>query len=151
MQSVVLPGATINLIILSIVRLLLLLLSGDVELNPGPTLDDKPDVPLLIQWLQPLVNWKQFGMCLPGMSEHDVSRIEDENAKIEDRKLALYSKWLSINPNATWNDVIAALTSLNENTLAQNIKDHIESDALSIASLSPNVIQPASTGKYQFI
>ena len=36
LQSVALPGATINLIILSIVRLLLLLLSGDVELNPGP-------------------------------------------------------------------------------------------------------------------
>ena len=150
MQSVVLPGATINLIILSIARLLLLL-SGDVELNPGPTVDDKPEISLLIQWLQPLVNWKQFGTCLPEMSQHDVSKIEDENAKIENQKLALYSKWLSINPNATWNDVITTLTSLNENTLAQDIKDHIESDALSVTSLSPNVIQPASTGKHQFI
>ena len=40
LQSVVLPGATINLVILSIVRLLLLLLSGDVELNPGPTVEE---------------------------------------------------------------------------------------------------------------
>ena len=39
LTSVVMPGATINLIILSIVRLLLLL-SGDVELNPGPTVED---------------------------------------------------------------------------------------------------------------
>ena len=84
------------------------------------------------------------------MSEHDILKIEAEHAKIEDQKLALYSKWLSINPNATWNDVITMLKSLNKNTLAQD-RDHIESDALSIASLSPNVIQPASTGKYQFI
>ena len=151
MQPVVLPGATIDLIILSIVRLLLLVLSGDVELNPGPTVDDKPDISLLIQWLQPLVDWKQFAMCLPGMSEHDISKIEAEHAKIEDQKLVLYSKWLSINPNATWNDVITTLTSLNKNTLAQDIKDHIKNDALSVTSLSPNVIQPASTGKYQFI
>ena len=40
LQSVALPGTTINLIILSFVRLLLLLLSGDVELNPGPTVEE---------------------------------------------------------------------------------------------------------------
>ena len=41
LQSVVLPGATINLIInLSIVRFLLLFLPGDVELNPGPTVEE---------------------------------------------------------------------------------------------------------------
>ena len=149
MQSVVLPGATINLIILSIVRLLLLL-SGDVELNPGPTLGDKPDNSLLIQWLQPLLNWKQFGTCLPGMSEHDIPKIEAEHAKIEDQKLALYSKWLSINPSATWNDVITTLTSLNENTLVQDIKDHLENDALSTASppQTSNMIQTTSEGKY---
>ena len=147
MQSVVLSGATINLIILSIVRLLLLL-SGDVELNPGPTVDDRPEVPLLIQWLQPLVDWKQFGTCLPGMSEHDILKIEAEHAKIEDRKLALYSKWLSINPTATWNDVITTLTSLKKNKLAQNIKDHVESDALSIASMSPQASNVTQSGKY---
>ena len=90
------------------------------------------------------------------MSVHDniISKIEAEHAKIEDQKLALYSKWLSINPNATWNDVITTLTSLNENTLAQNIKDHVESDALSIASMSPqalNVTQTTSEGKYKWI
>ena len=148
LQSVVLPGATINLIILSIVRLLLLL-SGDVELNPGPTVDDRPEIPLLIQWLQPLVHWKQFGTCLPGMSVHVVSKIEAENARIEDQKLALYSEWLSINLNATWNDVITTLMNLEKNELAQNIKDHVESDALSgIASMSPQASNATQSGKY---
>ena len=151
MQSVVLPGATINLIILSIVRLLLLLLSGDVELNPGPTLHDKPNVKLLIQWLDPLVEWKQFGTCLPGMSEHDIQKIAAQHPKIEDQKLALYSKWLSINPKATWNDVITTLASLKENTLAQNIKDHVESDALSIASMSPQALSVTQSGKNQIV
>ena len=120
---------------------MLLLLSGDVERNPGPTptINDRPDMSLLIQWLQPLVEWKAFGFCLPKVSSHDVLKIEQEYIKIEDRKSALYSKWLSANPNATWKDVIDALTSMEENTLAQRIKNKIASNALSIrSSLSPS-------------
>ena len=117
---------------------MLLLLSGDVELNPGPMIDDRPDISLLIKWLEPLVDWKPFGLCLVGMKEHDILKIEQDNIKTEDRKLALYSKWLSVNSEATWRDVIDALTSIKENKLAQDIKDHIYSDALStLSSLSP--------------
>ena len=29
------------------------------------TVDDRLDMSLLIQWLWPLVDWKQFGLCLP--------------------------------------------------------------------------------------
>uniref|UniRef100_A0A1X7UJY4 Death domain-containing protein n=1 Tax=Amphimedon queenslandica TaxID=400682 RepID=A0A1X7UJY4_AMPQE len=103
--------------------------TGDIELNPGPTIDDRPDISLLTQWLEPLVEWKQFGLCLGGMKEHDISKIEQEQVKVEDRKLALYSKWLSVNPIATWRDVIDSLTTLNQNKLAQDIKGHIYSNA----------------------
>ncbi|XP_019855504.1 PREDICTED: uncharacterized protein LOC109584264 [Amphimedon queenslandica] len=68
------------------------------------------------------------------MKEHDILKIEQESVKIEDRKLSLYLKWLSVNPRATWSDVIDALTSINQNKLAQDIKDHICSDALSTDS-----------------
>ena len=112
-------------------------------------------MPLLIKSLQPLVDWKQFGLCLPGMSEHDILKIEADYVKIEDRKLALYSKWLSSNANATWNDVITTLISLNENTIAQDIKNHIdlESDALSTTSppQTSNMTQSVSEGKYKWI
>ena len=117
---------------------MLLLLSGDVELNPGPMIDDRPDITLLIKLLEPLVDWKPFGLYLVGMEEHEILKIERGHSTIEDKKLALYSKWLSVNPKATWRDVIDALTSRNENKLAQDIKDHIYSDATStMSSLSP--------------
>ena len=134
LQSVVLPGGSSSNLIYNDLYLIvclrmLLFLSGDVELNPGPMIDDRPDISLLIQWLQPLVDWKPFGLCLTEISSHDVLKIEQEFTKIEDRKLALYSKWLSVNPNATWRDVIDALTSIKENTLAQDIKNHTDSDS----------------------
>ncbi|XP_019855944.1 PREDICTED: KN motif and ankyrin repeat domain-containing protein 1-like, partial [Amphimedon queenslandica] len=89
-------------------------------------IDDRPDISLLIEWLEPLIPWKRFGLCLVGMKEHEISKIEHENSLTEERKLALYSKWLSFNPNATWRDVIDALTSIKENALAQDIEKHIE-------------------------
>ena len=148
LQSLVLFIATIGSssdLIYYLVLLLLLLLSGDVELNPGPMIDDQPDISLLIQWLEPLVDWKSFSLCLVGMKEHDILKIEQENIKIEDKKLVLYSKWLSVNPKGTWRDVIDALTRLHQNKLAQDIKDHIYSDAAStMSSLSPRT---SSSGK----
>ena len=129
LQSLVLFIATIGSssdLIYYLVLLLLLLLSGDVELNPGPMIDDRPDISLLTQWLEPLVDWQSFGYCLPGITQHNVSIIEAENSSVNDRKRILYSKWLSVYPEAKWNDVITALTIRRENTLAQNIIKMIE-------------------------
>uniref|UniRef100_A0A1X7TFU5 Death domain-containing protein n=2 Tax=Amphimedon queenslandica TaxID=400682 RepID=A0A1X7TFU5_AMPQE len=121
---------------------MLLLLSGDVECNPGPTIDDRPDISLLIQWLEPLVPWKQFGSCLVEMKEHDILKIEQENIHLqtEHKKFALYSKWLSVNPKATWRDIIDALENIKENTIVQDIKNYMDSDAAStVSSLSPRI------------
>ncbi|XP_011408586.1 PREDICTED: uncharacterized protein LOC105315583 [Amphimedon queenslandica] len=57
--------------------------------------------------------------------------IEAENVKIDEQKSALYSKWLSVNPKATWRDVINALTSRNQNKLAQDIKVAMERNVVS--------------------
>ena len=139
LQSVVLPGGSSSNLIYNDLYLIvclrmLLLLSGDVELNPGPMIDDRPDISLLTQLLEPLVDWEPFGLGLPEITYYDISKIEAENATIDGRKLALYSKWLSVNPTATWSHVIDALTSIKENKLAQDIKDHIYSDAASTMS-----------------
>ena len=128
LQSVVLPGATINLIILSIVRLLLLL-SGDVELNPGPTVDDRPKISLLIEWLDPLVDWQSFGYCLPEIDEHDIPKIETGSSNLNEQKRKLYSIWLSVCPEGTWNDVIKALETNRQNALAHDIKEKIKSSS----------------------
>ena len=150
-QLVVLPGGSSSNLIyndlyLIVCLCMLLLLSGDVELNPGPMTDDRPDITLLIKWLEPLVDWKPFGLCLVGISRHEVLKIEQEHIKIEDRKLSLYSKWLSVNPKATWRDVIDALTSIKENRLIQDIKVAMERDAVyKESSLSPRT--SSSDGK----
>uniref|UniRef100_A0A1X7SPY6 Death domain-containing protein n=1 Tax=Amphimedon queenslandica TaxID=400682 RepID=A0A1X7SPY6_AMPQE len=108
---------------------MLLLLSGDVELNPGPMTDDRPDISLLTQWLETLVDWKPFGRCLPGITYSDISIIAADNAKINEQKSALYSKWLSVAPTATWTDVINALSRRRENKLVQDIKKKLQKSA----------------------
>uniref|UniRef100_A0A1X7UW08 Death domain-containing protein n=2 Tax=Amphimedon queenslandica TaxID=400682 RepID=A0A1X7UW08_AMPQE len=134
LQSVVLPGGSSSNLIhndlyLIVCLRMLLLISGDVELNPGPVIDDRPDIPLLTQWLEPLVDWKPFGRSLPGMTYSDISKIEAENVKIDERKSALYSKWLSIAPTATWADVINALNKRRENKLVQDIRRNLQKSA----------------------
>uniref|UniRef100_A0A1X7T9S5 Uncharacterized protein n=1 Tax=Amphimedon queenslandica TaxID=400682 RepID=A0A1X7T9S5_AMPQE len=100
LQSVVLPrGSSSNLIYNDLYLIVclrkLLLLSGDVELNPGPMIDDRPDITSLTQWLEPLVDWQSFGYYLPGITQHDVSKIEAESSSVNDQKRKLYTKWLS--------------------------------------------------------
>uniref|UniRef100_A0A1X7UKD2 Death domain-containing protein n=1 Tax=Amphimedon queenslandica TaxID=400682 RepID=A0A1X7UKD2_AMPQE len=134
LQSVVLPGGSSSNLIYNDLYLIvclrmLLLLSGDVELNPGPMIDDRPDISLLTQWLEPLVNWKPFGHCLPEITYSDVSKIEAENTKIDEQKSALYTKWLSVAPKATWSDVINALRKVRQNKIVQNIRRNLQKSA----------------------
>uniref|UniRef100_A0A1X7TIT1 NACHT domain-containing protein n=1 Tax=Amphimedon queenslandica TaxID=400682 RepID=A0A1X7TIT1_AMPQE len=127
LQSLVLFIATIGSssdLIYYLVLLLLLLLSGDVELNPGPMIDDQPDIFLLLQWLEPLVDWKPFGLLLPGITQHEISIIEQMDT--EHQKLALFSKWLNTDPRATWRDVLNALTKREEINLLQTINDQLQ-------------------------
>ena len=108
---------------------MLLLLSGDVELNPGPMIDDRPDISLLTQWLEPLVNWKQFGHCLPGITYSDILKIDADNVTIDGKKFALYAKWLYVAPQATWADVINVLSKTRENNLVRSIKRNLQKSA----------------------
>uniref|UniRef100_A0A1X7SKW5 Death domain-containing protein n=1 Tax=Amphimedon queenslandica TaxID=400682 RepID=A0A1X7SKW5_AMPQE len=129
LQSVVLPGGSSSNLIYNDLYLIfclrmLLLLSGDVESNPGPMIDDEPDIFLLLQWLEPLVDWKSFGLLLPGITQHQISVIEQVDTKHQ--KLALFSKWLNTHPTATWRDVLNALTQREEINLLQTIKDQLQ-------------------------
>uniref|UniRef100_A0A1X7SM89 Death domain-containing protein n=1 Tax=Amphimedon queenslandica TaxID=400682 RepID=A0A1X7SM89_AMPQE len=104
---------------------MLLLLSGDVELNPGPMIDDQPDTTLLTQWLEPLVDWKPFALCLPGgITQLDVDIIKRKGSSYL-RMEALHKRWLQVNPTASWRDVINALKQCKENELARTIEDKV--------------------------
>ena len=131
---------------------MLLLLSGDVEPNPGPMIDDRPDISLLIQWLQPLVDWKPFGLGLPEITFSDISKIEAENATIDGRKLALYSKWQYIAPKGTWADVINALNKTKENSIfALHIRENLQRSApLTASSYTAVITRPSSQAEVMF-
>uniref|UniRef100_A0A1X7TPH1 NACHT domain-containing protein n=1 Tax=Amphimedon queenslandica TaxID=400682 RepID=A0A1X7TPH1_AMPQE len=99
--------------------------TGDVELNPGPMIDDQPDIFLLLEWLEPLVDWQSFGLLLPGITQHNITIII-EQVHTEHQKLALFIKWLNTNPTATWRDVLSALTIREEINLLQTINDQLQ-------------------------
>ncbi|XP_019853787.1 PREDICTED: uncharacterized protein LOC109583057 [Amphimedon queenslandica] len=104
--------------------LLLLLLSGDVELNPGPMIDDQPSCILFAKYLQTLHDWKPFALCLPGgigITQLDVDIIKTKGSSYL-RMEALHKRWLQVNPTASWRDVINALKQCKENELARTIE-----------------------------
>uniref|UniRef100_A0A1X7SVN8 NACHT domain-containing protein n=1 Tax=Amphimedon queenslandica TaxID=400682 RepID=A0A1X7SVN8_AMPQE len=103
----------------------LILLSGDVELNPGPTIDDQPDLSLLVKWLEPLHDWKSFGLLLPGVTQEDITTIEEFGTSTVQGKTGLFSKWLKKYPTATWKDVLDALYKKEEYQLVKIIEDHL--------------------------
>lgn len=87
----------------------------------SPKLSDRPTVAELLERLEALVEWKKFGLFLPGITSTAVNIIEKDHSTVDDRKMALYSKWLSVDPCANWHKVIEALTKANENAIADSI------------------------------
>ena len=102
---------------------LLLLLSGDVELNPGPTIDDQPSCLLFAKYLKPLVDWKPFALCLPGITQSHVNII-DRNAH-QNKIVTLHKNWLQVNPQASWRDFITALEICHEDEVAETVKHQV--------------------------
>ena len=131
LQSVVLPGGSSSNLIYNDLYLIvclrmLLLLSGDVELNPGPMIDDQPSCLVFAKCLKPLVDWKTFALCLPGITQSDVKIIDKNKRNAHLKKMALHKRWLQVNPTASWRDVINALKQCKENELAKNIQHQMK-------------------------
>uniref|UniRef100_A0A1X7TA43 NACHT domain-containing protein n=1 Tax=Amphimedon queenslandica TaxID=400682 RepID=A0A1X7TA43_AMPQE len=97
----------------------------DVELNPGPMIDDQQFCFLFAKYLEPLVDWEPFALCLPGgITQLDVDIIKTKGSSYL-RMEALYKRWLQVNPTASWRDVINALKQCKENELARTIEDKV--------------------------
>ena len=81
---------------------------------------------LLVKCLDPLINWKKFGINLPGIEEKVIQQIEAAHRDVNQQKLALCKVWLRDHPNAKWEDVITALERAGEYALTRQIKAQIE-------------------------
>ena len=97
-----------------------------LELNPGPIIDDQPSCLLFAKCLKPLVDWKPFALCLPGITQSDVKIIDKKKRNAHLMKMALHKRWLQVNPTASWRDVINALKQCEENELAETIEHQMK-------------------------
>ena len=96
--------------------------------SPPPSLYSKPSEDLWAEWLEPLIKWQMFGLFLPGIKQTDIERIEEDKTEVDSRKMALWSKWSTVNPNGTWEDVIKALKRMKQNTLAVEIEGKLSKE-----------------------
>ena len=69
-----------------------------------------------------------FGLFLPEIKQKDIEKIEEDKTGVDSRKMALWSKWSTIYPNGTWDDVIKALKRMKQNTLAAEIEGKLSKE-----------------------
>ena len=82
----------------------------------------KPTLAELDRSLKKLVKWKQMAIHLPNIDASVIETIKKENQNdLAEEKLALCMKWLSVYPDASWEDVVDALREAEENVLANEI------------------------------
>uniref|UniRef100_A0A1X7T2B2 Death domain-containing protein n=1 Tax=Amphimedon queenslandica TaxID=400682 RepID=A0A1X7T2B2_AMPQE len=115
-------------IILSIFTLIaLLFISGDVELNPGPTLTDQPTKEELVELLSSSKfiagTWEQFICYLPNVTQDIIVGIK-QNVKeneVSPNGINAVAQHCRNIPDITWRSICIALLSSNEVTLARQI------------------------------
>ena len=56
------------------------------------------------------------------MSQSTIDKIKRDNSGIDNQKQALYNTWLQSHPGATWGNVIHALETVGENSLAETLR-----------------------------
>ena len=78
----------------------------------------RPLVHQLDEYLSPLVHWQTFGIHLPCITNSTIEQIEADHQGTERRKLALYARWLTEYPDATWDHVYDALKKARQHELA---------------------------------
>ena len=101
----------------------------------GPTPTERE----LNEHLSPLVEWTSFALHLPRMDMTTISEIKhDHRYSVKEQKLALYQKWLTIYPSASWTDVVNALERVQEYRIAHELKEKL---------LKPQTPEQATDGK----
>ena len=96
----------------------------------------RPKYDQLIELLDTLVNWQKFGTFLPGIKSEHIQVIECDKKENDQQKAALFTKWLHIHPDASWQDVLSALERSQEYALASKVYQKVNSTAITATSIS---------------
>ena len=82
----------------------------------------KPTPAELDSSLNKLVDWEHVALHLPKIDTSVIGIIKKGNpSNVAGHKLALWTKWLNMYPEGTWEDVISALRKVNEIALAESL------------------------------
>ena len=85
-----------------------------LTMSVDPAMSVRPKYDQLIELLDTLVNWQKFGTFLPGIKSEDIQVIEHDNRGTDRQKATLFSKWLNVCPEASWQNVVSALQKSRE-------------------------------------
>ena len=89
----------------------------------------RPEEALWAEYLESLIEWQTFAIFLPKIRHSDIKKIEkEETGKVDQQKMALWSKWTSVYPSGSWDDVVAALKRMKENKLAEEIEKKLKKE-----------------------
>ena len=125
MVDSVIPGI-LTILLLTFLRTILESLTPSMGNNLSKM---KPTEQELTNRLRYLVYWEEFAINLPGIQRADILLIKREqtNVTLEEKKQALYDKWLQSCTSGNWGDVIQALMLIKQNALANTILQQLVS------------------------
>ena len=108
-------------------------------MSEDPAMSVRPKYDQLIELLDTLVNWQKFGTFLPGIKSEHIQVIERDIRGTDLQKAALFSKWLSLHPEASWQDVVFALKTSQEYTLASKLYQNVNTTSLTTLTTSQGI------------
>ena len=77
---------------------------------------------MLMMELQDVSDWELLGVYL-GVSPNTLHNVKQENVRVETMKYSMLAQWLKSTPEASWKDVVSALTVMQEKCVAEMIKE----------------------------
>ena len=105
----------------------------------SPAMSVRPKYDQLIELLDTLVNWQKFGVFLPGIKSEHIQVIERDIRGTDLQKAALFSKWLSVHPEASWQDVLFTLEKSQNYTLASSVYQKLNTTSLTALTTSQGI------------
>ena len=109
-------------------------MSGD------PSMSVRPKYDLLIELLDALVNWEKFGTFLPGIKSEHIQVIERDIRGTDLQKVALFSKWFSVHPEPSWQDVLFALEKSQEHSLTSRVYQKLNTTLSTVSTISQGIL-----------
>ena len=103
-------------------------------MSADPALSVRPKYNQLLELLETLVNWQKFGAFLPGIKSEHIQVIERDIRGNDLQKGALFSKWLSVHPEASWQDILFALEKSQEYTLTSRVYQKLNTTSLTAST-----------------